>query len=81
MNIFKVLAYFFSGEKTTYSHKNTAIEDLASDQGIDIEAVKDEVRKGLADEGRVETIELIRHRFHVPLATAWRFVNKIDKER
>lgn len=78
MQIFKVIADFFKAEKTEYWHRDRSIEVVAHEKGIDIDSLKDETKVIIQNEGRVEAITKLRHRFHVPLSAAWRFVNKLD---
>ena len=34
----------------------------------------------LDDKGRADTIIWLTHRFHVPLSTAWNFVDQLDPD-
>ena len=80
MRLIKSILNFFKAEKTTYSHRNRTIEVVASEQGLDLDSLKEETKAILKREGRVEAIEMIEKRFHVPLNAAWRFVDKLDSE-
>ena len=80
MKILKAIAHFFEAEKTEYWHRDRSIEIVAKEKGIDIDVLKEETKAMLEKEGRVETIAKLRHRFHVPLSAAWRFVDKLDLE-
>lgn len=76
--ILKIISNFFKADKIEYWHRNRSIEIVASEQGVDIDVLKDEIRDTLEAEGRVNAVVKLRHRFHVPLSAAWRFVNKLD---
>ena len=80
IKILKAIADFFEAEKTEYWHRDRSIEIVAKEKGIDIDVLKEETKAMLEKEGRVEAIEKLRHRFHVPLSAAWRFVDKLDLE-
>lgn len=71
---------FFKAEKKTYSHRDRTIEIIALEKGIDIHLLKQEFKIVLAKEGKVEAIVILRRRFHVPLACAWRFIDKLEIE-
>ena len=71
---------FFRAEKTVYSHRNRTIEMVASERGLDIDSIKQEVRDVIDSEGNVEAIVRLRKRFHVTDAAAWNFVNKLGEQ-
>lgn len=79
MNIIKIISDFFKAEKTEYWHRDRSIEIVALEKGLDINLIQQEIKTIIKNEGRVVAITRLRHRFHVPLSSAWRFVNKIDK--
>ena len=76
--ILNTIVDFFKADKTEYWHRNRTIEIVALEKGIDIDSIKEETIEILNKEGRVEAIVKLRHRFHVPLSAAWRFVDKLD---
>lgn len=78
MRILNAIVDFFRAEKTEYWHRNRTIEIVALEKGMDIDSIKEETIEILNKEGRVEAITKLRHRFHVPLSAAWRFVDKLD---
>ena len=78
MKILKAIADFFKAEKIEYWHRDRSIEIVALEKGLDINSIKDEMKEIIKREGRVEAISKLRHRFHVPLSSAWRFVDKLD---
>lgn len=77
--ILKPVINFFKTESTNYSHRNRTIEAVALEKNIDINSIKNETKTILENEGRVEAIIKLRRRFHVPLASAWIFVDKLDR--
>jgi hypothetical protein len=77
-SILKILRDFFAAETTNYAHRERSIEIIAQEKGIDIDSIIAETETILENKGRVEAIENLRHRFHLPLAAAWRFVDKLD---
>ena len=78
MKILKAIADFFKAEKVEYWHRDRSIEVVALENGINIDSIKQETRVMLKNEGRVEAFTKLKHRFHVPLSSAWRFVDKLD---
>jgi len=76
--ILKSIIDFFIAEKTEYWHRDRSIEVIAFERGIDIEALSGETSEIIINKGRIEAIKNLRHQFHVPLSSAWRFVDKID---
>ena len=78
MQILKAIAGFFKAEKVEYWHRDRSIEIVAHEKGMDIDSLKDEIKVIIKNEGRVSAITKLRHRFHVPLSAAWRFVDKLD---
>ena len=80
MRLLKAIADFFKAEKVEYWHRDRSIEVVAHEKGIDIDSLKDETKAVIQKQGRVEAITKLRHRFHVPLSAAWRFVDKLDKQ-
>jgi hypothetical protein len=76
--IFTSILDFFKARKTVYSHRNRTIEIVAQEKGFDIEQLRAEVQATIECQGRVEAIESLVKRFHVPLSAAWRFVDKLD---
>ena len=78
MNIFESFIEFFKAEKVEYWHRNRTIEIIALEMDLDIQLIKSATRIILQNEGRVEAISKLRHRFHVSLSTAWRFIDKLD---
>jgi len=79
--LFKSITDFFFAEKTEYWHRDRSIEVVALEKGVDINSLSAEIKVTIELEGRVEAIKKLRHRFHVPLSSAWRFVNKIDNKQ
>ena len=79
MHILKAIADFFKAEKIEYWHRDRSIEIVAAEKEIDINSLKLDIQAIIKNEGRVAAISILRHRFHVPLSSAWRFVNKLDK--
>ena len=69
---------FFKAEKTVYSHRNRTIELIASEKNIDIQSIKNDIKVILENEGKVEAVIQLSKRFHIPLATAWVFVEKLE---
>ena len=78
MKILKAIADFFKAEKVEYWHRDRSIEIVALEKELDINSIKEEMKEIVKREGRVEAISKLRHRFHVPLSSAWRFINKLD---
>jgi len=78
MPIYKHVLDFFNAEKTVYSHRNRTIEMIASEKGIDINSLKQETKAILVSEGNVEAVIKLSKRFHVTLAAAWIFVDKLE---
>jgi len=78
MKIIKAVVDYFKAEKIEYWHRNRTIEIIALEKGIDIQSIQQETQVILKNEGRIEAISKLRHRFHVPLSIAWRFVDKLD---
>ena len=78
ISIFKPVLDFFKAEKTVYSHRNRSIEMIAIEKNIDINSIKNDAQAILQSEGKVEAVISLRKRFHVTLATAWIFVDKLD---
>ena len=74
----KTILDFFKTGKTVYSHRNRTVELIALEKGIDITSIKDDTKKILENEGKVEAVIQLRKRFHVTTAAAWIFVDKID---
>ncbi len=81
VRILTTIKNFFKAESTTYSHRNRTIEMIASEKNIDINSIKSDTKTILESEGSVEAISKLRRRFHVPLNTAWRFVNRLKDEK
>ena len=79
MKLLKAIADFFTAEKIEYWHRDRSIEIVAAEKGLKIDSIKDEIKIILKNEGRVVAISKLRHRFHVPLSAAWRFVDKLDE--
>lgn len=79
--ILTAIANFFKAEITVYSHRNRTIEMIASEKNIDIASIRDETKAILENEGRIEAITKLRHRFHVTLNAAWIFVDRLDKDK
>ena len=69
---------FFKAKKTVYSHRNRTIELIASEKNIDIQSIKNDIKVILENEGKVEAVIQLSKRFHIPLATAWVFVEKLE---
>ena len=80
-SILKTIVDFFRYEPTVYSHRHRTIEKVASERNIDIGSIIAETKTVLASEGRVEAILKLQKRFHVPLNTAWVFVDKLDNNK
>lgn len=80
MKIIEAIREYFRTEKLEYWHRDRSIETVAKEKGMDVEVLKNEIRGVIKKEGRVEAITRLRHRFHVPLNAAWRFIDKIDME-
>ncbi len=77
--IFKSIFDFFNAKTTVYSHRNRTIEIIASEKNIDIDSIKNETKAIMESKGKVEAVIELRKRFHVPLAAAWIFVDKLDQ--
>jgi len=77
MKILKAISDFFKAEKIEYWHRDRSIEVIALEKELDIDSIKEETKAILKNEGRVEAIAKLRHRFHVPLSVAWRFVDRL----
>ncbi len=69
---------FFRAEKIVYSHRHRTIELSASEKNIDIHTIKNDIKAILESEGKIEAVIQLRKRFHVPLAAAWVFVEKLE---
>jgi len=78
MKLLKSILDFFKAEKTEYWHRDRSIEVIALENTLDIDIIKEETIKNIKAEGRVEAISKLKHRFHIPLSAAWRFVDKLD---
>ena len=78
ISIYKSIVDFFKAEKSTYSHRDRTIEIVALEKGIDIDLIREETRAIIEKEGTVEAVVKLRRRFHLPLSSAWRFVDKLD---
>ena len=74
----KSIFNFFKAEKTVYSHRHRTIELIASEKNIDIQSIKNDIKVILENEGKVEAVMQLRKRFHIPLAAAWIFVEKLE---
>lgn len=79
LKILKAIVDFFVAEKTEYWHRNRSIEIVALEKGIDIDLLKAEFKEVVKNKGRVEAISILRQRFHVPLSSAWRFIDKLPE--
>ena len=77
--ILKSIVDFFNTEKTVYSHRNRTIEIIASEKNIDIDSLKNETKAIMQSKGKVEAVIKLRKRFHVTLAAAWIFIDKLEK--
>jgi len=75
LNILKTISAFFKADKIEYCHRDRSIETIAVENGLDIDKIKEETLSIIKQEGRVETITKLRHRFPAPLSPAWYFVN------
>lgn len=78
MNILKSFVNFLKAEKLEYWHRDRSIEIVALEKGLNIDSIKHEMKAIVKNKGRVEAISQLRHRFHVPLSSAWRFIDKLD---
>lgn len=78
MQLLKAITDFFKAEKTEYWHRDRSIEIVALEKGIDINSIKEEMKEIIIRKGRVEAISTLRHRFHVPLSAAWRFIDRLN---
>ena len=78
MTIFKAISTFFKAEKIEYWHRNRSIEVVALEKGLNVEDIKSEFQFIIKNEGRVNAIAKLRQRYHVPLSSAWRFIDKIE---
>ena len=76
--ILKSIVDFFKTEKTVYSHRNRTIEMIASEKNINIDSLKNETKAIMQSKGKVEAVIELRKRFHMPLAAAWIFVDKLE---
>ena len=74
----KSIFKFFRAEKTVYSHRHRTIELIASEKNIDIQSIKNDIKVILENEGKVEAVIQLRKRFHIPLAAAWIFIEKLE---
>ena len=79
-NILKAIIDFFRASKTEYWHRDRSIEVVAMEKGLDLKLLEKEVRNSLVNDGRVEAVSQLSHRFHIPLSAAWRFVDKLDSD-
>lgn len=70
---------FFCPDSINYAHRDRTIEVVAMEKNIAIDSIKNDTKVILNKEGRVAAITDLRNRFHIPLASAWRFVDKLDK--
>lgn len=77
----KSLVNFFCPDSTNYAHRNRSIEVVALEKNIDINILKQETEAILESVGRIQAIIAIQHRFHVPLSSAWIFVDTLDKAK
>jgi len=78
MQLLKAILDFFKADKTEYWHRDRSIEVIALENGLDIDTIKEETISSIKNKGRVEAITKLKHRFHIPLSAAWRFVDKLD---
>jgi len=78
MKLLKYILAFFKAEKTEYWHRDRSIEVVALENSLDIETIKNETLAIIQTQGRIEAVSKIRHKFHIPLSAAWRFVDKLD---
>ncbi|MDH5711780.1 MAG: hypothetical protein OEZ15_08980 [Gammaproteobacteria bacterium] len=78
ISIFKAFTDFVNAEKTVYSHRNRTIEIIAAEKNIDIDSIKNDMKAIMEKEGKVEAVIELRKRFHLPLAAAWVFVDKLE---
>lgn len=76
----KSIVDFFIAEKIEYWHRDRSIEVIALERNIDIKTLSAEISESIKNEGRIDAIKKLRNRFHVPLSSAWRFVNKLDNK-
>lgn len=79
ISIFKAFTDFVNTEKTVYSHRNRTIEIIASENNIDIDSIKSDMKAIMEKEGKVDAVIALRKRFHLPLAAAWVFVDRLEQ--
>ena len=65
MPILKPILDFFKPENTAYLHHNRTIEIIALEKVIDINAIKEDTKVIMENEGSVEAIVKLRKKFHV----------------
>ena len=75
--LFRSIVDFFYADKSVYSHRHRTIELIAVEKNMDIDVIKKQTKAIIASEGSVEAVIQLRKRFHVPLASAWIFVDKL----
>ena len=80
MSLSESIFRFFRSESMTYAHSRSSIESIAKLKNIDLDLVKRDTKATMDNKGRVEAIESLRQRFHVPLAIAWQFVDRLDRD-
>jgi len=76
--LFRYIVDFFNTDKNVYSHRHRTIEVIAVEKNMDIDAIKKETKTIIVSQGSVEAVIQLRKRFHVPLASAWIFVDKLQ---
>jgi len=76
--LFRSIINFFNTDKNVYSHRHRTIEVVAVEKNMDIDAIKIETKTIITSQGSVEAVIHLRKRFHVPLASAWIFVDKLQ---
>ena len=76
--LFRVIVDFFNADKSVYSHRHRTIEVVAVEKNMDIDVIKKETKAIITSQGSVEAVIHLRKRFHVPLASAWIFVDKLQ---
>ena len=76
--LFRSIVNFFNTDKNVYSHRHRTIELIAVEKNMDIDAIKKETKAIIVSQGSVEAVIQLRKRFHVPLASAWIFVDKLQ---
>ncbi len=77
MPVLKPILDFFKAENTAYLHHNRTIEIIMLEKDTDINAIKEDTKVIMENEGSVEAIVKLRKKFYLTTAAVWRFVDKL----